>query len=149
MTTLLYNRIQHLSTKKDKIFGSFGEVLTYIMVSRKVNQSRIADLTQKDKKQISEYVNNHTTPYKSTQIEMADSLGVVMDHLDDGRIRIFDEQAQDRPSVEQKIQEYKARKESKGFSDTERDLLLSVLLDDAESLAANLRRLIEMENRDD
>ena len=72
------------------------------MVSRRVNQSRIADLTQKDKKQISEYVNNHTTPYKSTQIEMADSLGVVMDHLDD-----------------------------------------------AESLAANLRRLIEMENRDD
>lgn len=51
-------------------------------------------------------------------------------------------------SVEEKIHEYKSRKEKKGISGSEKDLLYEVILDHAESLAVNLRRLIEIEKGD-
>lgn len=94
-----------MSSKVENIFESFSEVLNSVISGRGKNQSYLVKMTGKDKKQISDYINENTVPYPKTQLEIADSLGIIMEHTDDGRIKVFDPYGKNRPSIEQIMKE--------------------------------------------
>jgi len=52
------------------------------------------------------------------------------------------------PSMEEKVTEYESLRSDSGPSDTERDLLIEFLRDQAESLSEGLRRLSELERKE-
>lgn len=124
-----------------------GDRIRRLREDKKMSQDQVAEVVgATDGSHVSKWENGKGIS-RTYLVKLAKLFEVAVDYIEHGdKVP----RSNSHNAIEDLQKEYRSRKGKRGFSDSERDLLLEVLLENAESLAINLRRLIEIEkNRSD
>ena len=132
MSTLGNNIIQ-------KSFGSFGEALDYAIDKRKISQSELAELVNKNRSQISKWVSGMQVPSRKSLHLLSSVLFV--DFLQDNDKWLV------KPSVEYQVEQYADQLNDSGTLDTSRGQLTLYIQGRLKSLSIEIQELSELLGR--
>ena len=140
---------RNLSRKNKRKFDTFGSALGYLLENRGISQAWLSKKSGQRPDDINRIIQGRVkNPTDETRSKLTDPLNIDISQNYEGEWVLEeggDLQKTDPNKVEELLSEYESRKADRGVSQTERDLLIGFLEEQAESLAKGLRLLRQLE----